>query len=97
MNCGKYPATFRKQLENKVFKYEHNSPIIYWMSIDGFVDNTKDRWRSDEMCLNRELLLDSIWNMKRLDSYINRRYERDGYLDYKYYFKNQTPYQTHHL
>ena len=90
MNCGNYPSTFRAQLKNKVFKYEHNSPIIYWTEIDGFIDNTKDRWRSDEMILKRELLLGSIWNMKQLDSEINYRYDKHGYLDYKYYFENHT-------
>lgn len=59
------------------------------MNWDGFIDNTKDRWRSDEMICKKELLLDDIGEMKHIDYHINYLYYKNSYLELKYYFKNR--------
>lgn len=89
MNCGNYPNTFKSELVEKVFKFAHKRPIIYWMdyfNYDKFIDNTKDNWRSDEIRFKKEELLDEIASLKRIDYEMRLRYNVLNYLDHRYYF-----------
>jgi hypothetical protein len=85
MNCGTKPSAFRYELLRKVFS-SSNKPIIYWMNSDGFIDNTKDRWRKDKEIGQKETLLDEIADIKRLSYYFYKKYSINGYLDIEYYF-----------
>ena len=79
--------TFKRELHNKVFRYAHKKPIIYFMtySPDKFIDNTKDRWREDKDLLrNRGKLLDDINQLSRFDYWVNREFYEIGYLDICY-------------
>jgi hypothetical protein len=93
MNCGKNPKAFKRELERKVLNYAHKRPIIYFQhwTRDRFIDNTKDRWRSERDIVNKEDMLDEIANMTRLDYYINEKYDRLGYLDINLYFNIKNP------
>ena len=86
MNCGLHPSTFKYQLNRKVYE-SSNKPIIYWINRDGFIDNTKDRWRKNKEIGEKEMLLDEIADIKRLSYYFYKKYINNSYIDTKYYFK----------
>lgn len=93
-------SLFKWKLARATYDDDKRRPIEYWMCKDGFIDNSKDKFRTKEMYERRKRMMIQLHNTIYIIRIINFEYEHlSNYKKIDYYFlkKNQAEKFLNHI